>query len=156
MDAGVRPIAPVAVHRFLKGEPWEGTWKLDPGAVEATSTSDVFEYLEDIVDSDEGHLEIDLGELQLTIRSLIFVAKTAGDLEVAFEAGNHQQLFHQLRRLGQRIELAFLEACRDQKISRAFGGRLGEDRGFDFGEVVIAKGFTDRATQTVTQGQISL
>jgi hypothetical protein len=49
---------------------------------------------------------IDLGELGLAVGAQVLVAEAAHDLVVAVEAGNHQQLFEQLRRLRQGVELA--------------------------------------------------
>ena len=55
---------------------------------------------------DERGLDIELGEFRLAVGAQVFVAEAFGDLEVAVEAGDHQQLLEQLRRLRQREELA--------------------------------------------------
>ena len=46
--------------------------------------------------------------------------KQLGDLVVAVEAGDHQQLLEQLRRLRQREELARVHAAGHQVVARAF------------------------------------
>ena len=53
---------------------------------------------------DEGHLEVELRELGLAVGAQVLVAEAAGDLEVALEARDHQELLEQLRRLRQRVE----------------------------------------------------
>ena len=50
-----------------------------------------------LIDPSEFHIE--LGEFELTIGAQGFVAKAAGNLIVAVEAGHHQDLLEQLRRL---------------------------------------------------------
>ena len=56
--------------------------------------------------ADERRLDVDLRELRLAVGAQILVAEAARDLEVAVEAGHHEQLLVDLRRLRQRVELA--------------------------------------------------
>ena len=65
--------------------------------------------LEDVLLLDERHLEVDLRELRLAVGAQVLVAEAARDLEVALEAGHHQQLLELLRRLRQRVELAAVQ-----------------------------------------------
>src|SRR5262249_10748235 len=58
----------------------------------------------DVLLRDERGLDVDLRELRLTVDTQIFVAKASRDLKVAVEAGHHEQLLIELRRLRQRIE----------------------------------------------------
>ena len=51
----------------------------------------------------EGDFEIDLGEVGLAVGAKVFVAEAARDLEVAVEAGDHEDLLEDLRRLRQRV-----------------------------------------------------
>ena len=55
---------------------------------------------------DEAHLEVDLRELGLAVEAQVLVAEAAHDLEVAIDARDHEQLLEDLRRLGERVELA--------------------------------------------------
>ncbi len=87
----------------------------------------------------EAHLEIDLRELKLAVGAQVFVAEAAGDLEVAVEAGDHEDLLEDLRRLRQRVELAGMHAAGDKKIARALGRGLGEDGRFDLEEALCAR-----------------
>ena len=73
-------------------------------------------------------------ELRLPIRPQIFIAEAFHNLKILFEARDHQDLFEQLRRLGQCIEIAVMEAARHQVISRAFGCRFGQDGCLDLPE----------------------
>jgi hypothetical protein len=79
----------------------------------------------------EAHLQIDLRELKLAVGAQVLVAEAAGDLEVAVEAGDHEDLLEDLRRLRQRVELARMHAAGDEKIARALGRGLGQDGRFD-------------------------
>ena len=83
---------------------------------------------------DERHLDIELGELRLAIGSLGFIAEAAGDLEIAIQPGDHQQLLHLLRRLWQGIHHAGVRAARHQEVTCAFRCALDQHRGLDFNE----------------------
>ena len=50
------------------------------------------------------HLQIDLGELRLAVGAQVLIAEAARDLEILVEAGDHQDLLEDLRRLRQRVE----------------------------------------------------
>ena len=67
---------------------------------------------------DERHLDVELRELRLPVGALVLVAEAAGDLVVALEPADHQQLLEQLRRLRQRVERPGLE-CAPARGSRA-------------------------------------
>src|SRR5439155_9672983 len=86
----------------------------------------------------ERHLDIQL--IELSRRSIgpgVFVSKARGDLEVAVEAGHHQELLELLRRLGQGIELPRMDAARYQVIARAFGGARRENRRLKLQEALL-------------------
>ncbi len=83
----------------------------------------------------EAHLEVELVELaRRAVGPGVLVAEAGRDLEVAVEAGHHQQLLELLRRLRQRIELARMHARRHQVVARALRRRGGQDRGLELGE----------------------
>src|SRR5439155_19572557 len=68
------------------------------------------------------------------IGSQVLVAEAAGDLEVALEAGDREQLLEDLRRLRQREEAALLEPGGDEEVAGAFRCRLEQDRRLDLEE----------------------
>ena len=69
-----------------------------------------FEYPYHIFLLHKRHLAVDLCEFRLTVGAKVLVAESLGDLEVTVEAGNHQKLLEQLRRLGERIEFSRVHA----------------------------------------------
>ena len=78
-------------------------------------------YAKDLVLGDEAHFHVELIELaRRAVGAGVFVPEARCDLEVAIKAGHHDQLFELLRRLGQRIELARMQARRHQEVARAF------------------------------------
>src|SRR5580704_5465299 len=77
--------------------------------------------LENILLAGKRHFQIELRELRLAVGAKILVAEAAHDLKIAVHAGNHQDLFEDLRRLRQRVELPLMHAARDEIIARAFG-----------------------------------
>ena len=70
---------------------------------------------------DEAHLEVELGELRLAVAAEVLVAEAAGDLEVAVDAGDHQELLELLRALRQGVDGARLEPRRDDEVAGALG-----------------------------------
>ena len=75
----------------------------------------------------------------LPVAALVLVAQRAGYLEVAFEAGDHQELLELLRGLRERVELPRIEAGRDQVVPRPLRCGGGEERGFDLHEAPLVQ-----------------
>ena len=95
--------------------------------------------LDHVLDLDERHLDVELGEVGLAVGAQVLVAEAAGDLVVALEPGHHQELLEELRRLRQRVEGALLEAARDEEVAGALGCRAGQDRRLDLDEAVAVE-----------------
>ena len=110
----------------------------------------------DVLRRDERRLDVDLRELRLTVLPQILVAEAARDLEVAVEAGDHEQLLVELRRLRQRVELARVHAARHEIVARALGRRLGEDRRLDLEEAVLAQIAPRHLHEPVAQDDVLL
>ena len=87
----------------------------------------------------KAHLHIDLGELRLTVGAQVFVAEAFDDLVIAVHAGHHEQLFEELRRLRQGVELAGADPAGHQVVARALRGGAGEHRRFDFQKTRIVE-----------------
>src|SRR5205823_2290077 len=87
-----------------------------------------------VVAIDERHLDVNLGELELAIRPLVFVAIATGNLKILLDAPDHKDLLELLRRLRQGVKLAGLAPARNQKLPRAFGRGLEQGRRLDFEE----------------------
>ncbi|ODN68881.1 hypothetical protein A6302_03806 [Methylobrevis pamukkalensis] len=89
----------------------------------------------DVFLGDEAHLEVELVELaRQAVGARVLVAEAGRDLEIAVEAGDHQQLLELLRRLRQRVEGAGVDAARHEEVARALGAGGGENRRRVFGE----------------------
>jgi len=58
----------------------------------------------DVLLVDEARLDVELGELRLAVGAQVLVAEAAGDLVVALDARDHQQLLEQLWRLRQGVD----------------------------------------------------
>ena len=100
---------------------------------------------------DEAHLEVDLGELGLAVEAQVLVAEAAHDLEVAVEAGHHEQLLEDLRRFGQGVELARVQPRGHQEVAGAARRVLHHERRLDLQEAVLGQhapgGLVDRRAQ---------
>ena len=110
--AQVRPVGPVlSPSPPRNGQPRERPLRGDPGRGERLD-EERLDRVEDVLLRREGHLEVDLRELELAVGAQVLVAKAAGDLEVLLEARHHQDLLEELGRLRQRVELAAVHARR--------------------------------------------
>jgi len=120
---GMRDAAELLRHRLAFGEFLE-----DAAHHRLHRVPDVFL-------GDEAHFEVELVEFaRQTVGARVLVAETRRDLEIAVEAGDHQQLLVLLRRLRQGVELAGMDAGGHQEVARAFGRRRRQDRRGIFGE----------------------
>jgi hypothetical protein len=87
----------------------------------------------------ERSLDVDLRKLELALGAQILVAKTAGDLEIFFEAGDLQELLILLRRLRQGVERAGCEPGGHEEVPRALGRRIRKDRRLDLDESLLVE-----------------
>ena len=104
----------------------------------------------------EADLQIDLRELRLAVGAQVFVAEAAHDLEILVEAGDHQDLLEDLRRLRQRVELAGMDAAGHQVVARAFGRGARHERRLDFVEALRVQVFADGDGHLVAQANVVL
>ena len=65
---------------------------------------DLLQHVEHVLALGERHLDVELAELELPVRPEILVPEAGRDLVVAVEAGDHEELLEDLRRLRQREE----------------------------------------------------
>ena len=111
--------------------------------------------VEHIVFIDEGHFEVQLGELRLPIRTLVLVAIAADDLEVAIHAGHHEQLLVELGRLGQCVHVTRLQPAGDQEVASALWRAPDQHWGFDLEEPFGVEEIADRFCQPVPQLEVA-
>src|ERR1700742_1283233 len=69
----------------------------------------------------ERHLEVELAELELPVRTEILVTPARRDLVVAVEPADHAELLEELRRLREREERPRLHTYRHEEVARALG-----------------------------------
>ena len=97
-----------------------------------------FDRGEHILLRDEAHLDVELVELAgRAVGARVLVAKARRNLEVAVEAGDHDQLLELLWRLRQGVELPRMQARRHEIVARALGRGGGEDRRLEFEEALL-------------------
>ena len=97
----------------------------------------VLGHLKDVLAGDEAHLDVDLGELRLPVGAEVLVPETAGELVVAFQAADHQQLLEQLRGLRQRVPGARAQPDGDHEVPGSLRRGSGQVRGFHVDETVL-------------------
>ena len=105
---------------------------------------------------DEAHLEVELGELGLAVAAQVLVAVAPGDLHVAVDAGDHQQLLELLRALRQGVDGARLEPARDDEVAGALGRALDQRRRLDLDEAVGVVDLADGLDHPAAEHQPAL
>ena len=85
----------------------------------------------------ERHLEVQLGELRLTVLTGILITEAPGDLIVAIHTGDHQHLLEELRGLGKRVECSGVYPGGDNIIPGALGSGFSENRCLDLEETIL-------------------
>src|SRR5690554_3331167 len=160
-EAKVGLIVPVFLHALREIEPREtavgiALVKIDPKGVFIEAEDQPFERREELFLVDEGHLDIELRELGLTIDAEIFITEAADDLIITIVTRHHQHLLIELRALGERIKMRRIKPRRDEEIPRAAGGVFDEEGGLDLDEAAIAEEVTRGAIQLAPDAEVAL
>ncbi len=114
-------VAAVVFHGIGPGHAQEGLCKLDASDFFEKMLGHALECVDDVVLVDIAHLTVDLCEFGLAVSAQVFVAEAFHNLEIAVDAGHHQQLLECLRALGQGVELALIHARGHHKVARTLG-----------------------------------
>ena len=153
-EAQVGFIVPEAGHDFRVRQARKRDGHVDAFDLLAQPRQHALDEAEDVVGPHERRLDVDLGELGLAVGAQVLVAEAAHDLEVFFQAADHQKLLEQLRRLRQGVEPTRVDAARHQIIARAFGRAARQHRRFDLQEAVFVEMRTHDLRQPVAQAQV--
>ena len=116
--AGIGLVGAIGVHGLPVVHATQRRGHLDTHAAEGIGKN-LFEGAHNVVLVHEGHLDIDLGELGLTVGAQVLVAEALGNLVVALDATDHEQLLQELRGLRQGVEVARLDAAGDDEVAGA-------------------------------------
>ena len=154
--AQVRLIRTVLIHGIIPGHAAERNLQFLSKSIFKDIGNEVFCQRHNVVFVDEGHFHIKLGKFRLTVGAQVFIAEAAGNLEVFFHAGYHENLLKQLRRLRQGIELARVDTARDKIVTGAFRSALAEHRRFDFKEALVIHEVTDELRHFMTEDEVAL
>ena len=156
LDAQVGLVRTIAVHGVGKAHGREGIGQVDVQHLLEDGADHRLEDAPDLLLVQERGLAVDLGEFGLAVGTQVLVPEALDDLVIAIEAGHHQQLLEQLRRLRQRKELAIVHPRRHQVIACAFGRRAGQHRRLDIDEAEVVQITAHRHRHAVAQHQVLL
>ena len=153
-EAHIGFIHPEAVHRIVERHAHE--WRRDvlTQHVLPEFLQHALEQRVDVFARDERGLDVHLRELHLPIRTQIFVAEAARDLEIFLHSRHHENLLKLLRRLRQRVELSRVNPRRHEILARTFRRALKQGRRLHFDELLGVKIITDRLRRLVAHVQI--
>ena len=135
-EAQVGLVAAEAVHGLVPGDRVRSPAGRSPVTASAASSTASEMNVEHLVLRDEAGLGVELHELVLPVGPQVLVPQAAGDLVVAVDAADHQQLLEQLRRLRQRVEAARHLARRHEELAGALRRRRHEHRRLDLDEAL--------------------
>ena len=149
-EAQVRLVRAEAAHRLGIAHPWERRGQVDTDE-RPDLLDDRLAELEDVVLGDEGHLDVELGELRLPVGAEVLVAVAARDLVVALHARDHEQLLEELRALRQGVPRARRETRGHEEVASTLGRGPGQRRGLDLDEVALPQHLAGRGVDLGAQ-----
>jgi hypothetical protein len=100
MPTSVRFIDAVAVKGVLVTQTAKGGNDIQAERRLPDALEQAFDQSIQVLAFDEAHLEIHLGELELPVRALIFIAETTGQLIITLDARNHRICLNAVLRQG--------------------------------------------------------
>ena len=159
VDAEVGLVRAVGLQRVDIADAAEGRTRCNVILAELCEDrrQHILENGEHVVLRGKCHLHIELIELTgAAVAAGVFVAEAGRDLEVAVEAGGHEQLLELLRRLRQGVELTGMLSGRNQIVARALGGGSGQNRGSDLLEIVLHHCLAQRGDDLAAQDDVLL
>jgi hypothetical protein len=152
-EAHIRLVRSEPLHRLVEGEARERRGLQRPLGRDGSAHRDRHP-LDEVHHRglvDEAHLEIQLRELRLAIASKVLVPEAAGDLEIAIDAADHEELLELLGALRQGVDRTRLEPRWDDEVAGTLGRRLDEVRRLDLDEaagvVDLANGLDEPAPE---------
>ena len=135
--AQVGPVVAEPLHHVVVVEPGERELDILAGELPGHRGDQDLHRRGDVLVVDERHLDVELGELGLTVGAEVLVAEAAGDLEIAVEPRDHQELLVELGRLRQGVEVPGVEPAGDEEVARALGRAPAQDRRLDLEEAHV-------------------
>ena len=113
-------------------------------------TGKILENLQYILLVGKRHLTVYLCELRLTVSTQVLITEALGNLEIAVETTDHQQLLQGLRTLRQCIELSRVHTTGHYEVTGTLWSATYQDRCLHLDEVQVIQEVTDKDGHTVT------
>ena len=153
-EAQVGLVAAIVLHGLGPGHPQERLRQLHAADGLEEVLGHTFEEVDDIVLLDKGHLTVYLSEFRLTVGTQIFITEALGNLEIAVETGDHQQLLQRLRTLRKGVELSGIHARGDYEVAGALGRGTYQDGRLHLDEALLVQVFAHFDGHLVAQFQV--
>ena len=154
-EADIGAVATEAIHRLFPRHTLKRELVLHTGSAE-DFLKDTFHEIHHVSLFNKRHLDVDLGELGLTVSAQVLVAEATGNLVIALNAADHEHLLELLRRLRQSIELARVRTGRHEVIARAFRSRVCKDRSFNLDETTLVESLAHRLRNLMAKQEIRI
>ena len=108
LEAQVRLVGSETAHRLVPRDPGKRRFRRLASECLEGAAYRLLEHVQHLLAFRVRQLDVELAELELAVRAQILVSEAGGDLVVALEARDHEQLLEQLWRLREREEVAGL------------------------------------------------
>ena len=147
-------VRPVPGHGISEGEARVWSRGTLTGKLGDEPAEEQLDLAENVFLRGKRHLEVDLVKLAgATVRPGRLVPEARCDLEVAFDPAHHQQLLELLGRLGEGVELTWVEAARHEVVAGALGRRGSEHGRLDLQETAPGEVRPDQLAEPGPLGQ---
>src|SRR6185312_12793946 len=148
-------VTPVLANRIVVLHTREWRLQLDAGLAKRCREKS-FDHFKHLLLPGEGHFQIDLRKFRLTVGAKVLIAETTYDLEILVEAGNHQYLLEQLRRLRQCVKRSRRHPAGDQIIARSFRRAARHEWSLDLQKSSAGKLVANGESYSRAQGDVGL
>ena len=155
-EAEIGLVRAVAAVRLLPRHAPKRRLELDAPAFPPDANDDLLDQAEQELEIRERRFDVELGQFLKPVGAQVFVSEAAGDLVVALEPGDDEQLLVDLRALRQREEPAGLESRRDEEVARTLRRGLAHDRRLDVDETGGLHLLPDDRDRLCTRPDVSL
>ena len=154
-NAQVRLVRSIAIHGVVPGHDRDLTRPLASDELSGVEDGGGHER-QDVLLGHERRLDVELRELELAIGTQVLVTHASGDLVVAIEPTDHQQLLGQLRALGQHIERTMVQPARHGELTRPLRRRSPEQWRLHLDEPLSVHRCSQGAVDRRSDAQVAL
>ena len=120
LKTSIRLINPIKSHGIIILHTREGQRKFNTLGLFHNTSNQTFCNVLNLLIRQERSLQVHLSKLWLAVTSQVLVTEAFNNLVITVETSIHQELFGNLRTLGQSVKMPLMNPTRHQVITRSF------------------------------------